>query len=151
MAKTARDEGFEEVADWFDTLAMAEKSHAGRFKRVRLASSCVPVRVFVLLCVVSCFFQHFVISLIVPRIRFRNSFQQNVSAICLVHKSHASLFERAHCRLLNPSIHSCGWDDRSCRFKEVDRSICRNFWCSEADRHSLIMIHIHDMLSPDLS
>uniref|UniRef100_A0A7S0QMQ8 Ferritin-like diiron domain-containing protein n=1 Tax=Cryptomonas curvata TaxID=233186 RepID=A0A7S0QMQ8_9CRYP len=33
MAKTARAEGFEEVADWFDTLAMAEKSHAGRFQR----------------------------------------------------------------------------------------------------------------------
>jgi rubrerythrin len=33
MAKTARDEGFEEVADWFDTLAMAEKSHAGRFQK----------------------------------------------------------------------------------------------------------------------
>ena len=31
MAKTARDEGFAEVADWFETLAKAEKSHAGRF------------------------------------------------------------------------------------------------------------------------
>ena len=31
MAKTARDEGFPEVADWFETLAKAEKSHAGRF------------------------------------------------------------------------------------------------------------------------
>ncbi len=30
MAKTARDEGFAEVADWFETLAKAEKSHAGR-------------------------------------------------------------------------------------------------------------------------
>jgi rubrerythrin len=33
MAKTARDEGFDDVADWFETLAMAEKSHAGRFHR----------------------------------------------------------------------------------------------------------------------
>lgn len=24
---------FVQVADWFDTLAMAEKSHAGRFQR----------------------------------------------------------------------------------------------------------------------
>ena len=31
MAKTARKEGFGEVADWFETLAKAEKSHAGRF------------------------------------------------------------------------------------------------------------------------
>ena len=31
MAKTARDEGFSEIADWFETLAKAEKSHAGRF------------------------------------------------------------------------------------------------------------------------
>ncbi|HLI20888.1 MAG TPA: rubrerythrin family protein [Stellaceae bacterium] len=33
MAKTARQEGFEEIADWFETLAKAEKSHAGRFQR----------------------------------------------------------------------------------------------------------------------
>ncbi len=33
MAKTARDEGFEEIADWFETLAKAEKSHAGRFQQ----------------------------------------------------------------------------------------------------------------------
>jgi len=33
MAKTARDEGFEEIADWFETLAKAERSHAGKFKR----------------------------------------------------------------------------------------------------------------------
>ena len=32
MARTARDEGFAEVADWFETLAKAEKSHAGRFQ-----------------------------------------------------------------------------------------------------------------------
>ena len=31
MAKTARDEGFGEISDWFETLAKAEKSHAGRF------------------------------------------------------------------------------------------------------------------------
>ena len=31
MAKSARDEGFNEIADWFETLAKAEKSHAGRF------------------------------------------------------------------------------------------------------------------------
>ena len=33
MAKTARTEGFEEIADWFETLAKAEKSHAGRFQK----------------------------------------------------------------------------------------------------------------------
>ena len=33
MAKTARDEGFAEIADWFETLAKAEKSHAGRFEQ----------------------------------------------------------------------------------------------------------------------
>ena len=32
MAKTAREEGFTDVADWFETLAKAEKSHAGRFQ-----------------------------------------------------------------------------------------------------------------------
>ena len=32
MARTAREEGFPEVADWFETLAKAEKSHAGRFE-----------------------------------------------------------------------------------------------------------------------
>ena len=31
FAKTARDEGFVEIAEWFETLAKAEKSHAGRF------------------------------------------------------------------------------------------------------------------------
>ena len=31
MAKNAREEGFAEIADWFETLAKAEKSHAGRF------------------------------------------------------------------------------------------------------------------------
>lgn len=33
MAKTARSEGFDEIADWFETLAKAEKSHAGRFQK----------------------------------------------------------------------------------------------------------------------
>jgi rubrerythrin len=33
MAKTARQEGFDEIADWFETLAKAEKSHAGRFTK----------------------------------------------------------------------------------------------------------------------
>ena len=33
MARTAREEGFEEIADWFETLAKAEKSHAGKFTR----------------------------------------------------------------------------------------------------------------------
>ena len=34
MAKTAREEGFAEIADWFETLAKAEKSHAGRFQQM---------------------------------------------------------------------------------------------------------------------
>ena len=34
MAKTARAEGFTEIADWFETLARAEKSHAGRFSQM---------------------------------------------------------------------------------------------------------------------
>jgi rubrerythrin len=33
FARTARDEGFEEVAEWLETLARAEKSHAGRFQQ----------------------------------------------------------------------------------------------------------------------
>ena len=33
MAKVARDEGFDEIAEWFETLARAEKSHAGRFQK----------------------------------------------------------------------------------------------------------------------
>ena len=33
MARTAREEGFEEIAEWFETLAKAEKSHAGRFQK----------------------------------------------------------------------------------------------------------------------
>ena len=35
MAKTARDEGFDEGADWFETLAKAERSHANRFQKAR--------------------------------------------------------------------------------------------------------------------
>ena len=31
MARVAREEGFAEIADWFETLAKAEKSHAGKF------------------------------------------------------------------------------------------------------------------------
>lgn len=33
MAKTARQEGFQELGEWFETLAKAEKSHAGRFTK----------------------------------------------------------------------------------------------------------------------
>ena len=33
FARTAREEGFEEVAEWFEALACAEKSHAGRFQK----------------------------------------------------------------------------------------------------------------------
>jgi len=33
MAKTAREEGFEEIADWFETLAKAERSHANRYQK----------------------------------------------------------------------------------------------------------------------
>ena len=33
FAEVARDEGFEEVAEWLETLARAEKSHAGRFNQ----------------------------------------------------------------------------------------------------------------------
>ena len=33
MAKSAREEGFDEIADWFETRAKAEKSHAGRFQK----------------------------------------------------------------------------------------------------------------------
>ena len=32
FARTAREEGFTEIAEWFETLARAEKSHAGRFQ-----------------------------------------------------------------------------------------------------------------------
>ena len=33
MAKTAREEGFPEIADWFETLAKAERAHAGKFQK----------------------------------------------------------------------------------------------------------------------
>ena len=33
MARTAREEGFGQIANWFETLAKAEKSHAGRFQK----------------------------------------------------------------------------------------------------------------------
>ncbi|MGC8467104.1 MAG: rubrerythrin family protein [Acidithiobacillus sp.] len=33
MAKVAREEGFDEIADWFETLAKAERSHANRFQK----------------------------------------------------------------------------------------------------------------------
>jgi rubrerythrin len=33
MARIAREEQFDEIADWFETLARAERSHANRFTR----------------------------------------------------------------------------------------------------------------------
>ena len=33
MAKAARGEGFDEIADWFETLAKAERSHANKFQK----------------------------------------------------------------------------------------------------------------------
>ncbi|MCX7338020.1 MAG: rubrerythrin family protein [Alphaproteobacteria bacterium] len=33
MARSAREEGFDEIAEWFEMLAKAEKSHAGRFQK----------------------------------------------------------------------------------------------------------------------
>jgi rubrerythrin len=33
MAKVAREEGFDEIADWMETLAKAERSHANRFQK----------------------------------------------------------------------------------------------------------------------
>src|SRR6202051_1032894 len=33
MARSARDEGFGEIADWFETLATAEPSHANRCQK----------------------------------------------------------------------------------------------------------------------
>ena len=33
MAKMAREEGFEEIADWFETLAKAQRSHANRYAK----------------------------------------------------------------------------------------------------------------------
>ena len=33
MARVARQEGFDEIADWFETLAKAGKAHVGRFQK----------------------------------------------------------------------------------------------------------------------
>ena len=33
MVKVAREEGFEEIADWFETLSKAERSHANRYQK----------------------------------------------------------------------------------------------------------------------
>ena len=33
MAKSAREEGFDEIANWFETLAKAERSHANRYTK----------------------------------------------------------------------------------------------------------------------
>jgi len=33
MAKVAREEGFSEIAEWFETLAKAEGNHAARFRQ----------------------------------------------------------------------------------------------------------------------
>jgi rubrerythrin len=33
FSRTAREEGFDELAEWFETLARAERSHAGRFTK----------------------------------------------------------------------------------------------------------------------
>jgi len=33
FARTAREEGLTECAEWFETLARAKKSHAGRFQK----------------------------------------------------------------------------------------------------------------------
>ena len=33
FARQAREDGFTEIAEWFETLAKAEKSHAGRFAK----------------------------------------------------------------------------------------------------------------------
>ena len=37
FARTAREDGFPEIADWFETLARAEKSHANRFTKLLAA------------------------------------------------------------------------------------------------------------------
>ena len=46
MAKTAREEGNDEIADWFETLAKAERSHANRFQK---ALDEQPVRIRMIL------------------------------------------------------------------------------------------------------
>lgn len=35
MVRQARHEGFEDIAEWFECLARASRSHAGRFRRAR--------------------------------------------------------------------------------------------------------------------
>lgn len=35
FAKVARDEGFAEIADWFEALAKAERAHATRYERAK--------------------------------------------------------------------------------------------------------------------
>ena len=37
MAASAREEGFVEIAEWFETLAKAERSHANRFSKALAA------------------------------------------------------------------------------------------------------------------
>lgn len=34
MAKTAREEGHDDIADWLETLSKAERSHAGKFEAI---------------------------------------------------------------------------------------------------------------------
>ena len=34
MAQTAREEGLDDIADWFETLAKAERSHASRYTKM---------------------------------------------------------------------------------------------------------------------
>ncbi len=34
MARIAREEGFERIAEWFEALVRAERSHAGRFRKM---------------------------------------------------------------------------------------------------------------------
>jgi rubrerythrin len=33
MARTARDERLDDIADWFETLAKAKRAHASRFQK----------------------------------------------------------------------------------------------------------------------
>ena len=44
MARVAREEGFDEIADWFESLAGAEHSHAERFRAAlkRLGGAATP-------------------------------------------------------------------------------------------------------------
>lgn len=34
FARTARDEGFDDIAEWLEVLTKAEKAHAGRFEKM---------------------------------------------------------------------------------------------------------------------